>query len=298
MAATGSTTDGTAPINRFFDRFAPDPLIIAHRGYRACYPENTLCAFEQSLGRSRMIELDVQLSRDGVAVVFHDAHLLRTSNAVAVADALGLASFALCDWRLEHLRQLDLGSWFLAADPFATLRHGAVERRQLAALMPQRILTLRELLAWAKANSMPLNIEIKDMQRTPLESLIVPEVVREIREAGVCDQVVISSFNHHYLRSCRQRAPEIATAALQEEAHPPDLVAYLQALGVCAYHPHDPLVDEALVAGLRAADLHVNVFTVNNPARQQQLFRWGVTGIFTDFLTPASPYLGSTDLIG
>lgn len=280
MAAT------VTPANRFFDRFGPKPLIIAHRGYRACYPENTLCAFEQSLDRSRMIELDVRLCGDGAVVVFHDSHLLRTSNAVAVAGKLGLTSFELSDWRLDQLRSLDLGSWFLDADPFAALRRGSVDRAQLAALMPQRILTLRELLAWARINIMPLNIEIKDMRPARRDELIVSEVVREIREAGAGGEVVVSSFNHHYLRSCRQMAPEIAIAALQEGAHPPDLVRYLQLLGVSAYHPHDSLVDEALVARLRAADLGVNVFTVNNPARQQQLFRWGATGIFTDFPEP------------
>jgi len=279
-------TAATTPANRFFARFGSEPLIIAHRGYRACYPENTLCAFEQSLGRSRMIELDVRLCGDGAAVVFHDSHLLRTSNAAAVAGELGLTNFELSDWRLDQLRSLDLGSWFLDADPFAALRRGAVDRSQLAALMPQRILTLRELLAWAGVNIMPLNIEIKDLRPTRRDELIVSEVVREIREAGASGEVVISSFNHHYLRSCRQMAPEIATAALQEDAHPPDLVHYLQSLGVCAYHPHDSLVDEALVARLRAADLRVNVFTVNDPARQRQLFRWGTTGIFTDFPTP------------
>jgi len=279
-------TAAAPPTSRFFDRFGPKPLIIAHRGFRARYPENTLCAFEQSLGRSRMIELDVRLCGDGAAVVFHDSHLLRTSNAVAVAGKLGLTGFELSDWRLDQLRLLDLGSWFLDADPFGALRRGAVDRAQLSALMPQRILTLRELLAWAGLNRMPLNIEIKDMLPARSDELIVSEVVREIREAGASGEVVISSFNHQYLRSCRQMAPEIAIAALQEDAHPPDLIDYLQSLGACAYHPHDSLVDEALVARLRAANLHVNVFTVNDPARRQQLFRWGVTGIFTDFPAP------------
>ncbi len=280
---TGSITAGLLPANRFFDRFASLPLVIAHRGYRACFPENTLCAFARSLGRSRMIELDVQLSRDGVAVVFHDEHLLRTTNAAVVAEELGLTSFALCDWRLSELRRLDLGSWFLAADPFGTLQRGLVDRAQLAALMPQRMPTLREVLAWAGINHMPLNIEIKDMRRTRMDTLIVPEVVREIQKADAADQVLLSSFNHEYLRACRRMAPDIATAALQEGTHPPDLIPYLHALDVCAYHPEDALVDEALVTTLRAADLHVNVFTVNHPARQQQLFRFGVSGIFTDF---------------
>ena len=276
------------PSRRFFERFAPGPLLIAHRGHRACYPENTLCAFARSLGLSRMIELDVRLSADGVAVVFHDRYLTRTSNAAQVAGELGLASLDCGDWRLDQLQRLDLGSWFLSKDPFRTLRRGAVDRAQLAALMPQRILTLREVLIWANANRMPLNIELKDMHVARLDGLLVPEVIREIRAAGATQQVVISSFNHDYLRACHQLAPEIAIAALQAGTHPPDLVRFLRSLGVCAYHPEDAITDEALVQTLRTAGLAVNVFTVNDPDRQRQLFGFGVTGIFTDFLEPVA----------
>ncbi|MBL9214279.1 MAG: glycerophosphodiester phosphodiesterase [Opitutaceae bacterium] len=54
------------------------PLVIAHRGASAEAPENTLAAFRRALAlRVDAIELDVQLSRDGVPVVFHDAALRR-----------------------------------------------------------------------------------------------------------------------------------------------------------------------------------------------------------------------------
>ena len=289
-ATPGGVKGKTLSTCRFFERFGPDPLIIAHRGFRACYPENTRCAFDQSLGRSRMIELDVRLCRDGVAVVFHDADLSRTTNAALVAERIGCAGLALHDWQLSQLRLLDLGSWFLDADPFGMLECGAVDRASLAVHMPQRILTLEEVLIWATAHSMPLNIEIKDEGGTRGDDLIVPEVIRTIRKAGVVDAIVLSSFNHQYLRCCRQIAPEIALAALQRGIHPPDLIAYLRSLEVCAYHPENALADEDLIADLRAAGIAVNVFTVNTPSRQQQLFRWGVTGIFTDFLHPFSRY--------
>ncbi len=296
MHATGKATGGTALCSRFFDRFALQPLVIAHRGYRACYPENTLCAFAQSLGRSQMIELDVQLTADGVVVVFHDRLLTRTSNAPHVARKLGLTSLVLCDWELSQLRLLDLGSWFIDTDPFATLRRGSVDRDHLLSLLPQRIMTLRELLTWAKANPMPLNIEIKDMSHTRMDDQIVPEVIREIRSAAATEDVIISSFNHGYLRSCRRQAPEIAIAALQAGSPPTNLIAYLQKLGVCAYHAEDAHVNATLVKTLRAAGLHVNVFTVNDPSRQQQLFSFGVTGIFTDFLESAVCGLQQRDL--
>ena len=284
MGSTEQTAAGTSdPACDFFNRFEGMPLIIAHRGYRACYPENTQCAFARSLGRSDMVELDVQLSADGVAVVFHDDHLARTSNAAALAPELGVSSLALRDWSLAQLRRLDVGSWFLAADPFATIRQGLVDGKLLCDLMPQQLPTLAEALAWAVGNQMPLNVELKDMGQTRLNDALVAQVVADVRAAGASAQVIVSSFNHHALRVCRQTAPEIAVAALQEGVHPPDLTSYLRDLGACAYHPADDVTDQALVTTLRAAGFAVNVFTVNDPGRQRQLFAFGATGVFTDF---------------
>lgn len=48
------------------------PLIIAHRGFALKYPENTLAAFQASVGIADMIELDVRLSFNGDVVVIHD----------------------------------------------------------------------------------------------------------------------------------------------------------------------------------------------------------------------------------
>ena len=54
------------------------PLIIAHRGASAEKPENTFAAFRRAIAlKADGIELDVQLSRDGVPVVFHDNSLFR-----------------------------------------------------------------------------------------------------------------------------------------------------------------------------------------------------------------------------
>lgn len=60
----------------------PIPQLIAHRGYATRYPENTLLAVEQALrAGARYIEIDIQLSRDHVPMVFHDAELGRTTGA-------------------------------------------------------------------------------------------------------------------------------------------------------------------------------------------------------------------------
>jgi len=59
---------------------APRPLVFAHRGGAALAPENTLAAFGNGLALGADgVELDVHLSRDGVAVVHHDTTLDRTT---------------------------------------------------------------------------------------------------------------------------------------------------------------------------------------------------------------------------
>ena len=56
------------------------PRLIAHRGYAARYPENTLPAVEAALRAGACyVEVDVQLSADGVPVLLHDANLERTA---------------------------------------------------------------------------------------------------------------------------------------------------------------------------------------------------------------------------
>lgn len=283
MAAAGHSP---GPCACLFDRLGPGPLVIAHRGDRARRPENTLCAFRACLGRSPMIEVDVQLCADGVPVVIHDHHLRRTSDAARLRPVVGAPSLLVRDWSLSQLRRLDLGSWFLAADPFGAIRDGRTDRLVLQTLMPQRILTLEELLAWAVRRRMALNIELKDQHSRSANERLAGAAVQLVRAAGAAPQVVFSSFAHDTLRRCRSLAAEIPVAALEDKAHRPDLVDYLRALGACAYHPADALVDEALVRRLRAEGVPVNVFTVNDPGRQRELFAWGVRGVFTDWIDP------------
>ena len=79
------------------------PWVIANRGYRSAFPENTISAFEAAIQvKADMIEFDVCLSRDRIPVVIHDKTLDRTT------DGKGLVA----DFSLSELKELDAGSWF------------------------------------------------------------------------------------------------------------------------------------------------------------------------------------------
>src|SRR4051794_19058975 len=77
--------------------------IIAHRGYSAKYPENTLAAFRACANLPIYgVEFDVHLTKDQQVVVIHDEAINRTSNGIGFIK----------DMTLQELRQFDYGGWF------------------------------------------------------------------------------------------------------------------------------------------------------------------------------------------
>ncbi|MGN1031671.1 MAG: glycerophosphodiester phosphodiesterase [Butyricicoccaceae bacterium] len=76
--------------------------LVSHRGYHEDAPENTLAAFRLSAWNGfRIVECDVQFTKDGVPVLMHDSTVDRTSNG----------SGKLSDMTLAQVRKLDFGSW-------------------------------------------------------------------------------------------------------------------------------------------------------------------------------------------
>lgn len=267
----------------FFDNFQTVRLIAAHRGFRAHFPENTLSAFKASLGRCHFIELDIQLSRDHIPVVFHDSSLERTSDAEKKCGQLGLRSLQVKDWDLHQLKTLDIGSWFLDTDPYECIRKNKTSAAQFIKDCPQTIMTLEEVLRYPSLRKMPINIEIKNHRGKVASSILIESVLKVISKTNSVSRVLLSSFNHDYLVMAKDKLPWVSTAALQHRSHPKYLVEYLQSLGVAAYHPANDITDVSLIKKLRAAGLGVNVYTVNSEKRQQELFAMGATAIFTDF---------------
>ncbi len=267
----------------FFSKLLPSRLICAHRGFRSHLPENTLSAFKASIGRCHFIELDIQMSKDAVPMVTHDPTLARTSDASSKRNEFGLESLDVENWDAVQLKTLDMGSWFIEADPFHTIKKHKISIEHLKAELPQTILTLEELLLHPALNAIPLNIEIKNHTGQRHDKVVAEAAINIIKKTHSEKRVLISSFKHEYLLECKRLAPNIPTGALQRDFHPQNLIEYLHSLGVAAYHPREDITDSALIEQLRAAGFRVNVFTVNDKRRQEELFQQGATSIITDF---------------
>lgn len=270
-------------MSSFFDRFSATGYICAHRGARSTAPENTLLALEKArLCGADLWETDIQTTADGELVLFHDCTLERTTDVVIHPEFSDRSPWNLAEFTFAELQRLDGGSWFLQSDPFATLAKGEVSAEDFPAIRSQRISLLRDALNDCRNHDFPVNLEIKDQAGTAAEETIVGKVLNLLQETDTEQLVLLSSFNHDYLRQAKQLNPTIATAALVEK-HPENLIAYLHDLDVDAYHPDQRITDNTLIKQLTAAGMRVNLWTVNDLERAQYFITAGATFICTDW---------------
>jgi len=240
----------------FLELFNSPSLIAAHRGFSHFNPENTLKALKFSLGRCDFIEIDVQLSRDKKAVIFHDETLQRTTNIDKPLKVYELS--------YEELSSLDYGSWF----------DGIYEP----------LLDLKTALEFAKKHKMPLNIELKDISEFCTDMEFVSIVLDLVKSYELQDEVLLSSFRHEYLAIIKEVQANISTAILVEDSLPKNPIEYLASLNAKAYNISDELADAKTVKSLREGAIFVNVYTINDEKRAKELFNMGVNAIFSDKL--------------
>ena len=248
----------------FLELFNITGLFAAHRGAQTVAPENTLVAVMQSMGKCDFVEIDVQLSSDGVGIIIHDDTLERTTNIKSLDIYKNRTPYRVSDFTFDELSTLDYGSWF-------DKKH-------------QPVFTLVDLLKYMRESNIFVNIEIKDMSGHFSDEYVVSTILDEIEKLHVQHQVLISSFRHEYLPLCKQFSLNIATAALFEEALPSNPIEYLKALKVDACHLDYRHVHKSMVKKLKEAGFIVNVYTVNDPMFANELFSIGINCVFTDFI--------------
>ncbi|MGW0225493.1 glycerophosphodiester phosphodiesterase, partial [Streptomyces tendae] len=102
---------------------ATGPDVIAHRGSSGMAPENTAAAIDLAVRQhADHVEIDVQRTKDGKLVNFHDCTMQRTTDIEDLYP--GRPSYRVSDFTWNELRRLDAGTWFhddYAGEPIITL---------------------------------------------------------------------------------------------------------------------------------------------------------------------------------
>jgi glycerophosphoryl diester phosphodiesterase len=233
------------------------PLIIAHRGDSAHRPENTKAAFVRAVEvGAEMVELDVQLTRDGHVVIIHDDTVDRTTNGEGKVGDLTLA----------QIRSLSAGYPDRFGSAFASER------------IPQLVEALELLRGRARAL-----IEIKtESVSSDHEGGIEARTVAEIQRLGMTQEVALISFDRRALLRARECAPEIARGHLFLQAAPAQVVEGAREVDCSVVMPEKGMLSEELCELAREAGLKVATWVVDDVGELRSLVRLGLYGVGTN----------------
>jgi glycerophosphoryl diester phosphodiesterase len=222
---------------------------VAHRGYSAVAPENTLPAFAAALhGGATIVEFDVRTTADGVPVVIHDRTLERTTTGTG----------PVWEADFDGVRRLDAGGWFSPA--YAGVR----------------VPTLAETIDLIAPADVELLLEIK----APATPEQVKVILEQVASRGLIDRTVVQSFDPAVVAM----VPGEWRRGLLRLRLDPDTPVLAASLGVILCNPSvaDFFDKKETVAELIAAGIEIMPWTANDPARWPALAAAGAAGLITD----------------
>lgn len=261
--------------------FSNQPLVIAHRGGKGLWPENSLFAFERAavLGVD-MLEMDVHLSSDGELVVIHDRTLDRTTDGQGPVAAHSL----------EQLQALDAGYRWSADGGQSYPYRGQGVR------IPRFIEVLERFPEQAKV------IEIK-----------VPDVGLEAQLCAALtahkqlDRVIVGSFYDRSLQLFREQCPDVATSAGPGSVRLLVALNWLglanllspsyQALQIPEAHDGLQVASPSLLKNAQKRGLNVQLWTINEQPDMRRLLDLGAHALITDYPDRALQVLGRSTQI-
>lgn len=234
-----------------------DYLMVAHRGYSALYPENTMISFEKAVEAGcKAIELDVGMTKDGVLVVLHDVTVNRTTNGTGNVHDL--------TW--ETVSQLDAGSW--KSPEFTGIR----------------IPTFESVLDRFKNENVFLVVEIKYQSAYGLE--IIDKIANNILKRRMENQCLIMSFNNQMTSIMKNRYSMLNTGLLGSGD-----TSQAKILAIGGRHSFISWqyinLDSNIVTEWKNAGLGVNAWTINTETDLQNAYNIGInmfTGNYADKL--------------
>lgn len=260
------------------------PLVIAHRGASGLAPENTVAAFKLAIAlKADGVEMDVRLSADGRPVVIHDARVNRTTNGTGAASRL----------TVDQFQSLDAGSWFgrrLIRRPrlrAMALRVSAEEGDGRRTFSREPVPTLEVVLSiLAPAGLKRVYIELKGGRAN--KQALLESVLSLVRTLRVELPLTLLSFDHATLRSAKEIAGDIRTAAIFPASgrtliSTRSILRAAEDAGVDEVALHFGLVTRRAVDALHERGLSVSAWTANSKLAMRRLAACGVDSIMTNF---------------
>lgn len=239
-------------------KFPPVPPAptVAHRGFSAIAPENTLAAARKAIEiGAQGSEFDVYSTTDGLLYLNHDANLKRTTGYDCAAKAIDS----------KTLLTLDFGSW--KGEEFKG----------------EKVATYDEALQLLKGTKTRPIIEIK-------ENGFEDKIVEGIRKYDLVETAIVIDFSAARVQKIRELEPKVCVAWLcsfDVKKETPQSMAQkiIDTLKKCNTNVVDVqynAISPEFLKILDEAGIEVMCWTVDNPADIERLVNWGVKSITTN----------------
>ncbi|KSU50805.1 glycerophosphodiester phosphodiesterase [Exiguobacterium indicum] len=271
ILSTGFPTEDVGAQSKGKSLLDPNRIInVAHRGASGYAPEHTMPAYEMGHKKFKAdyIEIDLQMTKDGQLIAMHDETVDRTT------DGTG----AVKDKTLEEIKKLDAGSWFNEVNP-------SLARKEYAGL---KVPTLEEIFSTYGKHA-NYYIETKSpevypgMEEKLLNTLKAYDLSSDRVKPG---QVLIQSFSEASLQKVKDMDPNVPLIQLMEanevKALTDDRLTAIRQYAV-GVGPSFKALTRENVSAIRAHDLLLHPYTVNEKADMVRMIDYGVTGVFTNY---------------
>ena len=221
--------------------------VVGHRGAAALAPENTFSGFDLALQIGvTAIETNIQQTKDGKLVLFHDGYLDRTTNGSGV----------LRETTWEQLQRLDAGSWF--------------DNKYAGERVP---LLLDFLEKYGKRTLLELDIR---------QAGIEYEVLNIVEQFGLLERVIFTSYDFSTICNIKRKNPRAQVGYLTADFTEENIQRVLKENIEC-FCPKADEVTKELVEYWHSLDLFVRAYGVKTPEIMRHAIQAGVDGMSINF---------------
>ncbi len=229
----------------------------AHRGASEYAPENTLSSFYLGLLQgANGIETDVQRTKDGVLVLFHDDTIDRVSNGTG----------KLCDYTLEELKELKI---------CGNCTTGFYDR----------IITFREFLENFSQYDIKFAIELKGAG-------VEEDTLNMINEFGIFNKTTFTSFKYEYIKKIKELDSNARVGWLVKEVSDEN-IKMLRDIGGEEMAPEAACITDEIMKNLRALNLGVRAWGVSSISLMKKMCDLEVDGMTVNFPDRLFQYINS-----
>jgi len=232
-------------------------IVAAHRADAMNAPENSLSAIESALTLgATIIEMDIQMTKDGVLVLHHDTSLLRMAGVPE----------SVSDFTYEELMELEIGGRFDVA------------------FTGEKIPTLKEALDIIKdRGEVLLDVKVNEKRDE-----VARKILMELDESEMKAFSYIQSFDYGFLREIRKLDEEIRLGQILYAAF-----GRLDQLDVDFYTVQMNMLSQSLVKRAHDAERGIFVWVVKTEEEMKNTLQYDIDGIITSDVAMVSGMLGT-----